>query len=241
MAHTTGGKYQGGLALSRKRATEWTQPRIVPVDGQNGMWNIDCVAVGQGPGMTAADPSQGEVQMEKRLALKPVEMTPKLMQDLEDRHLIIRLCPNHHELPARAGETLGKSIYESSPSLGPHKLITVTVNRPTFAAFGTHPDNEEFLLIGDQGTRPLYLVISLHRKDELARRIAGHRLAPDDFVCLRVKYNDPEVSFFTMLADVPHGEAVAAAAGRAASFYVTESRDMGIDLTDFAGYEIYVP
>ena len=179
--------------------------------------------------------------MKKQLTLKPVEMTPATMQALEDRRLIIRLCPNHHELPARPGETLGASIYESAAAWGPHKLITVTVNRCTFDAFGTHPDNEEFLLIGDPGTKPMYLAVCLHRKDELARKIAGHRLTPDDFVCLRVKYNDPEVSFFTMLADVPHGEAVADVDGRPASFYVTEPRDMGIEPTDFGGYEICIP
>ena len=179
--------------------------------------------------------------MHEKVELLPVAMTPERMQDLEDRQLIIRLYPGHHELPAPAGETRWKAIYESDLSYGPHKLITVTVNRSTFASFGTHPDNEEFLLIGDTNTKPLYLVISLHKKDELARRIAARRLTPEDFVCLRVTYNDPQVSFFTMLADVPHGEAVAEGAGRPASFYVTEPRDMGIELTVFGNYELCIP
>lgn len=176
--------------------------------------------------------------MKSTIRLRPVEMTPAVMQDLEDRGLIIRLCPNHHELPVRPGQTLGKSIYESAPAYGPHKLITVTVDRPNFAAFGAHPDNEEFLLIGDPDTKPLYLAVALYRREELDRRIAARRLGADDFVCLRVKYNDPEVSFFTMLADVPHGEAVANGAGRPASFYVTEPCDMGIELTAFGDYEL---
>lgn len=179
--------------------------------------------------------------MKKKVMLKPIEMTVETMQDLEDRHLIIRLCPNHHVLPVQPGETRGASIYESKASYGPHKLITVTVNRSVFASFGAHPDNEEFLFIGDQNTKPLYLVICIQKKDELDRKIAEHRLTPDDFVCLRVKYNDPNVSFFTMLANVPHGEAVADIDGRAASFYVTEPCNMGVVLTDFGSYEICLP
>ncbi len=181
------------------------------------------------------------VEMTERLLLRPVEMTEDVMQDLEDRGLIIRLCPNHHELPAQRGETLAESVYESHVSHGPHKLITVTVNSSTFAAFGTHPDNEEFLFIGDPETKPLYLAVALHRKNELNRRIAEHRLAADDFVCLHVKYNDAQVSFFTMLAEVPHGEAVADVDGRPASFYVTEPRDLDTEIAEFGDYEICVP
>jgi hypothetical protein len=174
----------------------------------------------------------------ERIALRPVEMTRDVMQDLEDRGLIIRLCPDHHALPAPLGEALVESVYESDARHGPHKLITVTVNRPTLAAFGTHPDNEEFLFIGDPETKPLYLVVALYRKTELQRRIVERRLTTDDFVCLRVKYNDAQVSFFTMLAEVPHGEAVADVGGRPASFYVTEPRDLETDFTEFGDYQL---
>jgi hypothetical protein len=181
---------------------------------------------------------QRELGLTERITLAPVEMTQDVMQDLEHRGLIIRLCPDHHVLPARPGESLAESIYESGASHGPHELITVTVNRSTLAAFGTHPDNEEFLLIGDPETKPLYLVVALHRKTELQRRIAERLLTASDFVCLRVKYNDAQVSFFTMLAEVAHGEAVGAGEGRPASFYVTEPRDLETEVTEFGDYEL---
>ncbi|NIR02472.1 MAG: hypothetical protein GTN78_20110, partial [Gemmatimonadales bacterium] len=107
------------------------------------------------------------------------------------------------------GETLWEPIYDSAEDLGPHRLITVSVNSTSFDEFGTHVDNEEFLLIGDPDTKPLYLIVALCDEARLARRIASKTLSASDLVCLRVKYNDPEVSFFTMLAEVPHGEAVA--------------------------------
>jgi len=74
----------------------------------------------------------------------------------------------------------------------------------------------------------------------LLAKVAAGIVSPADFVCLRVKWNDPEVSFFTMLADVPHGEAITAAEGRNPTFYVTESRDLPNDLFDLGGYELTV-
>ena len=87
----------------------------------------------------------------------PVPMTGELMADLERRGLIIRLRPGGHDLAAEPGETLGESIYETADRYGPHKLIAVTVNRAEFAAFGTHPGNEEFLLLGNPDSQPMYL------------------------------------------------------------------------------------
>ena len=178
--------------------------------------------------------------MLQKILLKPVEMTPDLMADLEDRELIIRPSPGHHDIPAKPGETLDKVIYSSKNEYGPHMLIGVTVNNPNFSEFGTHPDNEEFLLIGNPHTKPLYLAIALHRKEGLQKKIAEKKLSADDFVCLRIKYNDPEVSFFTMLADVPHGEATIEGEDELPSFYVTESKDLGQDITDFGEYQIVV-
>ena len=177
----------------------------------------------------------------KAIPLEPVEMTPEVMQNLEARGLIIRLCPNHHELAVQKGEAASRSIYESSPLYGPHKLITVTVDRPLFATFGSHPDNEEFLFIGDPAAKPLYLAVALHRKDVLEEKAAARELSPKDFICLKVRYNDPAASFFTMLANVPHDEAAAKGDGRPGSFYVTEPCDMGRQLTDLGDYKLVLP
>jgi hypothetical protein len=178
--------------------------------------------------------------MDSTIELAPTDMTSSVMRGLEERGLIIRLAPRRHELPAAPGETLWEPIYDSSEELGPHRLITVSVNKTTLDEFGTHVDNEEFLLIGDASMKPLYLVIALCSKEELADKIAHAALSADDFICLRAKYNDPEASFFTMLANVPHGEAVGRADGRPATFYVTEPRDLDTDITDFGAYTLRI-
>ena len=44
-----------------------------------------------------------------------------------------------------------------------------------------------------------------------------------------------------MLADVPHGEAIVPVAGKPApSFYVTESRDLPLDVIDLRKYRLRV-
>ena len=180
------------------------------------------------------------MSVESNLELRPAEMTEDVMKELEERGLIIRLCPNHDELPAPPGETLWRLIYEPKDGYGPHRLITVTVNREEFAGFGSHPDNEEFLLIGDADTQPLFIVIALVSADELNEKISSRTLRTDDFIALRARFNDPRVSFFVMRAGVPHGEATADEGKRPPSFYVTESRDLPLDLTVFGDYRLKI-
>jgi hypothetical protein len=172
--------------------------------------------------------------------LKPVEMTGQVMDKLEKKGLIMRLCPKHDELDAAPGETVWKLLYEPKEGYGPHRLITVTVNREAFAGFGAHPDNEEFLLLGDSDTQPMYLAISLLSEAELAAKIKAETLTEMDFITLRIKYNDPEVSFFVMRAGVPHGEAILDRGKKPPSFYVTESLNLPLDLTTFGSYELKI-
>jgi hypothetical protein len=178
--------------------------------------------------------------MKTTLSLKPVEMTERIMESLERKGLVIRLCPGHDELDAPRGETLWKLIYEPKGGYGPHRLITVTVNREEFAEFGTHPDNEEFWLVGSEDTQPMYLVISFLSADELAAKTGAGTLKEDDFIALHIKYNDPRVSFFVMRAGVPHGEAIVNRGKRPPSFYVTESLNLPLDPVPFGGYRIAI-
>ncbi|MDR1508580.1 MAG: hypothetical protein LBS53_02970 [Synergistaceae bacterium] len=176
----------------------------------------------------------------KIIGLSPVEMTGDVMEVLERRGLITRLCPNHDELAPPLGEIAVKTLYEPKEGYGAHKLISVTVNREEFAGFGVHPDNEEFWLIGDADTQPMYLAVSLLSAEELDSKIAGGSLESSDFITLRVKYNDPWVSFFVMHANVPHGEAIVNTGKRPPTFYVTESRDLPLPLTDMGDYRLKV-
>lgn len=184
--------------------------------------------------------SAGHFTMKHLITLKPVRMTSAIMEDLEQKKLILRLGPGRHELPSKWGETLDQPVYDSHERYGAHRLLTVTVNRMPLSDFATHPDNEEFLMLGDSSTKPLYLVIALIRRAGLVKKITDQTISPADFICLEVVWNDPDLSFFTMLAGVPHGETVTAREGRPPSFYVTEGRLLPNDLIDFGNFELCV-
>ena len=180
--------------------------------------------------------------MEERreIRLKPVAMTGPVMQGLEERGLIIRLGPGRHRPSAPSGQNVDQPLYASGEGFGPHKLIAVSINSDDLADFGTHPENEEFLLLGSPRCRPLYLVAALHRREELERIVRERGLAAEDFLALRVRFNDPQVSFFVMLKHTPHGEAAGEGRGGPPSFYVTESRDLPVERLALPGYSLKV-
>lgn len=179
-------------------------------------------------------------QNDRTIALKPVDMGGEVMEMLERKGCILRLRPGRHALPMEPGNGGSVCLYASDPKYGQHKLLGITMNRTLLPNFGTHPDNEEFLLIGENDAKPMFLIVALCDKSELDEKIRTASLRAEDFVALRVRYNDPEVSFFTMLKDIPHGECVAEGDGKPATFYVTEPTGMGVERTDFRGYSLKV-
>ena len=63
----------------------------------------------------------------------------------------------------------------------------MTVNRAEFAAFGTHPDNEEFLLIGNPDSQPMYLAVALCMCEEFEESVKTGRLTAADFVMIECR------------------------------------------------------
>ncbi len=173
------------------------------------------------------------------IVLTPQKMNTEIMADLEQRGLIIRLMPSRevHRLEVKSGEVLGGYIYKSKPDSGTHSLVNVALDNSEFINFGTHPGNEEFLLLGGVAEKNMLLLISYLSKSELDIKIKTGELASQDFICLDVVFNDPELSFFVMKKDVPHGECCMGS-GLPATFYVTEGSTLGLEKTDFKDYKL---
>lgn len=174
------------------------------------------------------------------IELIPIDMTEDVMQMLEDKGLIIRLYPGRHRLNVKKGDIFGEPIYISDEKFGSHKLITVTVDCEKSPYFGSHPDNEEFIFLGDLKSKPLYLIICCLTMDEFNKKVEDHILSRDDFAALKVRFNDPYVSFFTMLKGVIHGEATLNMDGDPPTFYVTEPSKLSVDHIDLKQYEIKI-
>lgn len=179
--------------------------------------------------------------MSLKIAVKPVKMTEEIMQMLEDKGLIIRLGPGRHSFPIEKHGCDTQKLYVSQPQYGSHMLISVVVDRIEFSAFGTHEDNEEFLLLGGAPEeKGMYLLIALCKKEELDAKLAAGKATADDFVCLDCVFNNPQLSFFVMLKDVPHGEATPDNGKLPASFYVTEPSGMGLVPTNWHGHVLEI-
>lgn len=166
------------------------------------------------------------------------EMTKEVMEAMEEEGLIVRLAPHHHDIETPRGNTWFEDLYEGVEGYGPHRLIAITVNRENFLGFGTHPDQEEFWLIGDNDAKPMYILVARMGLEAFQKKVREEDLSADDFYLLKAKYNDPEVSFFVMKKGIPHGEGIFGGEGVCPSFYVTESRNLPLDLCDMGNYEI---
>jgi hypothetical protein len=177
--------------------------------------------------------------MNASLALTPQTATPALLDELEALGLILRLAPRRHEIPTAHGQAIGRPVYPATDAAhGRHLLLACTINQPGFECFGWHPVPEEFLLVGPADAEPLYLAIFRGTHDLLEEKLAAATLAAEDFTCLRCNFNDPETSFFTMRAGVPHGECVAKASDRPPSFYVTQPGKTTLVRPDWGGYSL---
>lgn len=178
----------------------------------------------------------------KRIALKPVPMTADAMKALEDMGLLKRLVPGGHRARPQPGETVDTVVSAGEGGRGPHALVSVTVaTTDPLLAFGTHPEGEEFLFLGRDEWRPLYLFFALCDGGAFRGKLSGRTLSDADFICLRVRYNDPWVSFFSVNPNIPHGECVSVdESGEAPSFYVTESKGLPLDTFDMSGYALAV-
>lgn len=172
------------------------------------------------------------------LKLSVQEASEDLFQMLEDKGYIHRICPGRDEHLPAPGAIECSEIYRSDPVLGSHRLISVTINRYEFSAFGVHSDNEEFLLLGELQAKPLLLLIALCGEDELREKTNSGALSETDFVLIRCKFNDPYLSFFTMKKGVPHGEATYPGEEKAPTFYVTESCGLDLKTISFDQYRL---
>jgi hypothetical protein len=174
--------------------------------------------------------------MNSFIDLVPQPATRELLADLEARGLVIRLAPGRHELAISPGEAVGTPVYPACDAAhGGHLLLACTINQPGFLRFGWHDVPEEFLLIGPTDAEPLYLAIFHGDHKLLESKLLHGTLSAGDFTCMRCNFNDPETSFFTMNAGVPHGECVARASDRPPSFYVTEPSGTSLHRPDWGG------
>jgi hypothetical protein len=116
--------------------------------------------------------------------LTPIKVTIELLEELDQKGLIRLFHPTPETQNPPAGENIAVSLYESSPEFGSHRLLAVGVNKHS-VRLGTHSDREEFLIPPhSEKVKPLYLVISFLKADELFIKNQANSISASDFVCL---------------------------------------------------------
>ncbi|MDD5347116.1 MAG: hypothetical protein PHT59_00725 [Candidatus Omnitrophica bacterium] len=172
-----------------------------------------------------------------QLSLRPRIATAQVLSLLERKGLIRTLTPPRRILASRRPEGALEVLYRSHETYGSHKLICVKKNSDLIQ-LNSHPDNEEFLLINTNGRtyKPLYIVIALHKKDALNRKIRERSLAAADFLCLCMDYANPRTAVFTMLKDTVHCEVTPPGRGTGPVFFVSEPSRLHVHVCRTPGY-----
>jgi hypothetical protein len=175
-----------------------------------------------------------------QIALKPVFFTPALVRLLEKRGLIASLKPTRKVLVHRGESGVVDTVYSSSARFGSHKLICVGLKTGEIN-LNSHPDNEEFIIINPNGHvyKPFLMIIGMHKHKELESRARDKHLCAKDFVALRVPYNHPQCSIFTMLKGTVHCECtVPGSKGMGPIFYVAEPSNLHMRHLRLHGFNI---
>jgi hypothetical protein len=174
----------------------------------------------------------------KTIKLKPVNPSQRILTLLEERKLIRTLKPTKRLINAKSQRGSVETIYSSSLEFGSHKLICISLNSAK-VRLNSHPDNEEFIIVNNtrHKFRPVYIVIGLHKHALLEKKARQQILSQDDFIFLRLKYNDPKTCIFTMLKDTVHCELTFPGEGRSPIFFVTEPSRLKMRHLKLNGYK----
>lgn len=160
------------------------------------------------------------------ISLKPVSPGTRIISLLEKRGLIRTLKPTQKILNNKNPNGAMDIIYKASERFGSHKLVAIVLGRNSSKIrLNYHSDNEDFLIISTASAafKPFYIVMALHKKKVIERKIKCGTVSAEDFIALRIPYNDPKISVFTMLKDTVHCEAtITAEKGRYPIFFVSE-------------------
>ncbi|MCR4662562.1 MAG: hypothetical protein K5622_01580 [Endomicrobiaceae bacterium] len=162
-----------------------------------------------------------------QITLKPVKASIKIFKHLEKKGLISVLKPTDKAIKTRTKTGTVDILYTSNKRFGSHRLMCIG-KRTKKVQLCYHFDNEDFIFINPSNTdyQKLYLVFALDKIDIFNKKLSENLLSNKDFVAVEIVYNDPNLSFFTMLKKTVHCEVVKDEDKQHPVFFVTESSDL---------------
>lgn len=137
-----------------------------------------------------------------------IEANVELFKNLEKKGIIERFIKGKESIDLARDKFNVEKRYSTDEKFGGHKLICVNFNL-TKVNLNYHQEKEDFILINDcKKYKRLYLLVSLLKKDDLEKKISNQKLCAKDFLIIKLKFNHPLLSFFTMNKYIPHCELV---------------------------------
>ncbi len=175
------------------------------------------------------------------LKLKPQNASFKLLASLAEKNLIRTLEPPKKVLASSSSNGAMQTIYCARQRWGGHKLICVKKNSLS-VKLNFHPENEEFILINNNGTkfRPLCIIMGLLKQKQLRSKFEKGKISENDFMAVVFAHNDHKTCIFTMLKDTVHCEVALPGPGEGPVFFVAEPSRLKLNNFKTKGYEIKV-
>ncbi|MDR3113076.1 MAG: hypothetical protein LBU09_01735 [Endomicrobium sp.] len=163
------------------------------------------------------------IKIKKEIVLSPVKASLKLFKELEKKKLIRLLRPTEKTVKTKTKTGTVSKFYVSSKKFGTHALMCVG-KRTLDIRLSYHDDNEDFLLINPSGLKfkKLYLVLSFLKGAQFIKKFLSKKLGKKDLIAVELEFNNPRLSFFTMLKRSVHCEITDASKGQHPVFFVSE-------------------
>ena len=173
----------------------------------------------------------------RKLILNVQSANESIMTKLEKIGAISRLIPPEDVINIEEGRFEARRIYSTDPKYGGHMLLFVNIN-DTKSDLNYHPDNEEVFLFNPFKIKPLIFLFSLSNYVEIEKKINNKTLNNNDFMALNIPFNNPKLSYFTVNKYFLHYEVTIAGPERSPSFWVTEPKDLPMNIIDMQDYNI---
>lgn len=161
------------------------------------------------------------------IELKPVKASIKVFNYLEKKGLISVLRPTYKAIKTRTNTGTVDILYTSNKNFGSHRLMCIG-KRTKKVQLSYHLDNEDLLFINSLSIdyQKLYLVFALDKIDTFSKKLFKNALSSKDFIAIEIVYNNPQLSFFTVLKKTVHCEVVKDEDKQHPVFFVAESSNL---------------
>ncbi len=145
----------------------------------------------------------------QNIVLKPVKSDTKIFDFLEKKGLIKTFKPTKNTLTTKKRNGCVDILYTSRKSFGAHRFMCIgKKNKKVQLCY--HLDNEDLFFLNPNNTdyAKLYIVFALDKIDVFNRKLKREILKDKDFVTVEICFNNPNLSFFSVLKGTVHCEII---------------------------------